>query len=84
MNRSAVDVVEVPSGVVTVTSIVPVPPGGDVTVIAVAESVTMAAALAPNFTDVAPARLVPVTVTFVPPAVEPVVGLTLETDGGAT
>ncbi len=45
---------------------------------------TMAAEAVPNFTDVAPDRLVPVTVTVVPPVAGPDVGLTEVTVGAAT
>jgi len=67
-----------------VTSTVPVP-AGDVAVIDVAELTTKLAALvAPNFTAVAPVRLVPVIVTEVPPAVGPEVGAIDVTVGSAT
>ena len=58
---------DVPSGVVTVTSTVPVP-GGELAVIELAESDVMSAAAEPKSTAVAPARFVPVMVTLVPPA----------------
>ena len=51
-----------PPTVVTTTSTVPEPDGA-VTVIEVAESAVMAAGLPPKVTPVAPARLVPLTVT---------------------
>ena len=58
------------------TSTVPVP-AGDVAVIDVALlTVNVVAAVAPNFTAVAPVKLVPVIVTDVPPAVGPELGLT--------
>jgi hypothetical protein len=67
-------VAEVPPGVVTVTSTVPAP-AGDVAVIEVAElTVTPVADAPPNFTAVAPLKLVPVIVTKVPPATGPPVG----------
>ena len=76
---------EVPPGVVTVTSTVPAAPAGEVAVIEVADTtVTPVASAVPNFTAVAPVRLVPVMVTGVPPLVEPVVGLTALTVGAAT
>ena len=76
-------VADVPLGVVTVTSTVPEDPAGD-TAVRVVEDVTLndVAATEPNLTDVAPVKLVPVTVSEVPPAVEPVLGLTLVTVGG--
>ena len=75
---------EVPLGVVTVTSTVPVP-AGDVAVIEVALlTTTPLAALVPNLT-VAPVRNpVPVMVTLVPPAVGPALGLTALTVGAAS
>jgi hypothetical protein len=67
-------VADVPPAVVTVTSTVPVP-AGDVAVIEVAElTVKLVAFVAPNFTAVAPVRLVPVMATEVPPAFGPEVG----------
>ena len=81
MNWSAADVAEVPPGVVTVTSTVPAP-AGEVAVIEVAELTTKLVALVtPNFTAVAPVRLVPVIVTDVPPVVGPEVGAIDVTDG---
>ena len=50
----------------------------------VAESAVTVPATVPNLTDVAPERLVPVTVTLVPPAVDPDCGLTAVTVGAAT
>jgi hypothetical protein len=44
--------------------------------------VNVVAAVAPNFTAVAPVKFVPVMVTTVPPAVGPLVGLTDVTVGG--
>ncbi len=67
----------------TVTSTVPVP-AGDVAVIDVALFTVNVAAVAPNFTAVAPVKLVPVTLTLVPPVVAPDDGLNPVTvgDGG--
>ena len=59
-----------PPGVVTVTPTVPAPEG-EVTVIEVAVFAVMVPGLVPNFTAVAPVRLVPVMVTTVPPPVDP-------------
>ena len=74
MNWSAADVAEVPPAVVTLISTVPVP-AGDVAVIEVAETnVKLAAGVAPKVTAVTPVKLVPVTVTVVPPATGPAVG----------
>ncbi len=44
----------------------------------------MAAAVVPNLTEVAPVKLVPVTVTVVPPELVPLVGVKLVMVGGAT
>ena len=64
-----------PPGVVTVTSTVPALPAGDTAVICVALfTVKLVAAVAPNFTAVAPLRFVPVIVTLVPPASGPALG----------
>ena len=69
---------------VTVTSTVPTLPAGEVAVIEVEETtVTPVAAVAPNFTLAPLAKPVPVIVTLVPPAVEPLVGLTPVTVGRA-
>jgi hypothetical protein len=81
VNWSAADVALVPPGVVTVTSTVPAP-AGEVAVICVALlNVNVVAAVAPNFTAVAPVKFVPVMVTTVPPAAGPLAGLTLLTVG---
>jgi hypothetical protein len=64
-----------PLGVVTVTSTRPGGSAGDTVVIDVAEfNVKLAALVAPNLTAVAPVKLVPVTVTEVPPAAGPFLG----------
>ena len=64
------------------TSTVPEDPAGD-TAVTVVEDVTLndVAATEPNLTAVAPVKLVPVTVSEVPPAVEPEDGLTFVTVG---
>ena len=75
----------VPPGVVTVMSTAPALPAGDVAVIEVALlTVNDVAAMAPNFTAVAPVRLVPVIVTDVLPSVVPEVGLIEVTVGAET
>jgi hypothetical protein len=75
-------VAETPPGVVTVTLTVPADPAADVAVIEVAElTVKLFAAVVPNLTAVAPLRLVPVTVTDVPAASGPIVGLSAVTVG---
>lgn len=64
------------------TSTVPRLPAGAVAVIWVDElTVTPVAAVAPNFTPVAPEKLVPVITTTVPAEVGPVLGATLVTVG---
>jgi hypothetical protein len=75
VNWSAAEVAEVPAGVVTVTSTTPVPAGLVAVIDVSLWIVTPVAAVVPNFTAVAPVKLVPVIVTVVPPAVEPLVGL---------
>ncbi len=73
-----------PPGVVTLTSTVPVP-AGDVAVIWVGLlTVNEPAALPPKLTAVAPEKLVPVTVTVVPPPAEPMFGATPVTVGAGT
>jgi hypothetical protein len=70
---------DVPSGVVTVTSTVPVP-DGDVAVIEVSEFTAMVVAAAdPNLTEVAPVNPLPITLTTVPPVAGPELGEILET-----
>ena len=74
----------VPPAVITVTSTVPVP-GAVVAVIEVAlVTVNDAAAKPPKLTFVTPVKFVPVMVTLVPPAPEPVLGLTPATVGADT
>jgi hypothetical protein len=75
---------EVPAGVTTVTSTVPLPEGL-VAIICVSETTVIALALlAPNRTDVAPANPLPITVTVVPPPAPPLVGRIAITNGAAT
>ena len=83
MNLSLAPVAEVPLEVVTVTSTVPVP-AGELTVRLVGlVTSTEVPAVEPNSTVVAPVtKPVPVTVTEVPPAWGPLVGLMLVTVGG--
>ena len=74
----------VPPTVVTVTCTVPVPAGATA-VICVAEStVNEVAAVPPNFTAVAPVKLLPVMVTGMPPAAGPLFGEIEVTVGAAT
>jgi hypothetical protein len=70
---------------VTVTVTAPALPAGVVAVIVVAfTTTTFVAAALPNFTVAPETKFVPVIVTAVPPAVDPVFGLTLLTVGDAT
>ena len=73
-----------PPGVITVTFTTPVPAGLSAVIEVSLTTVTFVAAVAPKSTAVAPVNPVPVIVTDVPPAVEPVVGLTPVTVGAAT
>jgi len=74
--------VDVPDPVVTLMSTVPRGSGGAVAVTEVALFTVKAdVATAPNLTWVTPTKLVPVTVTAVPPPVGPVLGLTAVTVG---
>jgi hypothetical protein len=68
--------------VVTVTFTVPGDPAGDVTVMEVGETTVSAVpGVLPKLAAVAPVKLVPVSVTAVPPAVVPDTGETAVTDG---
>jgi hypothetical protein len=70
---------------VTVTVTAPALPAGVVAVICVAlTTTTFVAAVPPNVTVAPLAKFVPVMVTAVPPAVDPVFGDTLLTVGGTT
>src|SRR5579863_33707 len=74
---------EVLAPTVTVTSTVDAPWAGEVAVMDPALlTVKLVAATLPNFTALAPVKLVPVMVTMVPPAVEPEAGLRPVTVGG--
>jgi hypothetical protein len=79
---SAALVAEAPAEVVTVTFTDPDDPAGD-TAVKVVDEATLndTAAIEPNLTAVTPLKPLPVTVTEVPPAIEPVFGLTEETVG---
>src|SRR4051794_17442113 len=73
---------DVPAAVTTRTSTVPTAWEGAVTVSLVADStVTPAPAVVPKRTVLAPVKLVPLTVTLVPPVELPDVGDTAVTDG---
>ena len=64
-----------PAGVVTVTSTTPVPAGLSAVIVVSLTTMRSVAAVVPKSTTVAPVKPVPVIVTKVPPAVEPLVGL---------
>ena len=75
MNLSALEVADVPPGVVTRTSTTPATSGGATAVSPPAPSgVNDVAATVPKVTPVTPARPAPVTVTGVPPVVGPLGG----------
>jgi len=75
--------VALPNEVVTTTSFAPAAPAGVTAVMEVAVATTLVAATPPTVT-VALAKLVPLIVIVVPPAVGPLVGLTLEIVGTGT
>ena len=75
-------VVDVPAGLVTVTSTVPFVPAGLVTVSCVSLiTVRFEAATVPKFAVVAPVNPLPVSRTNLPPRVGPLLGLTSVTAG---
>ena len=74
---------DVPPGVVTVTSTVPVPAGLSAVIVVSLTTVKFVAAVVPKSTAVAPVKPVPVIVTDVPPAAGPLVGLRPVTVGAA-
>ena len=64
-----------PPAVVTVRSTLPAEADGEIAVISVEDTTSKeVAAAAPNLTEVAAVRLVPVIVTWVPPEIRPLVG----------
>jgi hypothetical protein len=75
---------EVPPAVVTKTQTTPVPAGAVAVIELLELTVKLVALFAPNLTDVAPLRLVPVIVMVVPPAAGPVVGEIEVTIGAVT
>jgi len=84
VNWSALEVAEVPAGVVTVTSTVAADSAGEVAVTEVSLlTVTPVAAVVPKLTALAPVNPVPVMVTDVPPVLDPELGLTPVTVGAA-
>ena len=81
MNASFALVALVPPPAVTVTSTVPTEAAGAVAVRDDALPTENVAGVAPNFTALTPMKLVPVTVTVVPPVVGPEFGFTPVTVG---
>jgi hypothetical protein len=76
--------VPVPPGVVTCTSTAPAACAGVTALIEVALVTVNRAAVPPNETAVAPVNCLPVMVTLVPPAVDPLSGDTAVTVGAGT
>ena len=75
MNSSPAVIAEMPPAVVTVRSTLPAEADGEIAVISVEDTTSNeVAAAAPNLTEVASVRLVPVIVTWVPPEIRPLVG----------
>jgi len=75
VNSSPAVIADTPPAVVTLRLTLPAEAAGEIAVISV-EDTTMneVAAAAPNLTEVAAVRLVPVIVTCVPPEIRPFVG----------
>ncbi len=69
----AVEVADVPAGVITVTSTAPLPAGLSAVIVVSLTTVTPVAGFVPKSTAVAPVKPVPVIVTEVPPAAGPAV-----------
>ena len=75
MNSSSAEIAEMPPAVVTLRSTVPAEAAGEIAVISVEDTTSKEVAkAAPNLTEVAAVRLVPVIVTAVPPEIRPFVG----------
>ena len=81
VNWSAGEVADVPIGVVTVTSTMPVPAGLTAVIVVALTTVISSPASCRSRPPVAPVKPVPVIVTKVPPAVGPPVGLKPVTAG---
>ena len=81
MNKSAVLVALLPAEVTTVTCTEPVPAGATAVMLVAEFTVTLVAAVVPKFTEDALVKLVPMTVTEVPPAIEPLTGPMPDTVG---
>ena len=75
MNSSPAEIAEMPPAVVTLKLTLPAEAAGEIAVISVDDtSMNDVASAAPNLTEVAAVRLVPVIVTSVPPEIRPFVG----------
>ena len=84
-NLSKADAADVPPGVVTVTSTMPVPAGLSTVIDVSPRTVKLVAGVSlPNSTEVAPSNPRPVIVTIVPPVAGPPAGFTPLTVGAAT
>jgi hypothetical protein len=84
VNWSAELVALLPPGFVTVTSNVPLPTGEVAAIDVALLTVNEVALVLPNFTDVAPVKLLPVMATGVPPAAGPLFGEIAVTVGAGT
>jgi hypothetical protein len=84
VNWSAMEVADVPPGVVTRMSTMPVPGAAVATIVVELVTEKVVAAVAPKVTAVAPLKLVPWMVTIVPPVSGPDIGRIPETVGAAT
>jgi hypothetical protein len=82
VNSSAAETADVPAGLVTVRFTTPVPAGLSAVIVVSLTTSRFVAADVPKSTVVAPVKLVPVIVTGVPPASEPLVGFRPVTVGG--
>jgi hypothetical protein len=84
VNWSAVTAALVPPAVTTSIFTVPLPAGETAVMLVPEFIVKLVAAILPKLTAVAPVKLLPVTVTEVPPAAGPLEVLTLVTVGAGT
>ena len=77
-------IADVPPGVVTVTSTMPVPGGLSAVIWVSLTIVKFVAAVVPKSTAVAPVNPAPLSITSVPPAAVPLIGLKPRSMGAAT
>ena len=80
MNSSAAVTAEIPAEVLTVTPTVPVPAGLAAAISVPEMKMTPVAALLPNMTTAPGLKPLPVMVTLVPPAADPLAGETPVTE----